>query len=78
MPRLQNDWAPLIDLEALKIVPKSVRPLDKQLPTESRKLWDGVTTRLLKKEYSDATKVKQTIEQKQRDEAADRKKKGLE
>ncbi|KAJ7705863.1 hypothetical protein B0H16DRAFT_1747006 [Mycena metata] len=54
-----------------------LRPLEKQLPHESRSLWDIVTTRLLK-EVSNATKEKAAIEQKQRDNAADRKRKGVE
>jgi hypothetical protein len=41
-------------------------------------LWETVTSRLLKKEFGDATKEKVAIEQKQRDEAAERKRKGLE
>jgi hypothetical protein len=36
-----------------------------------------VTTRLLAKEYGEATKAKLAIEQKQRDEAGERKKKGV-
>jgi hypothetical protein len=58
----------------LYVVPKEVRPIDLQLPNESRRLWEGVTTNLLKKEYSEATKIKQIIEQRQRDIAAERKK----
>jgi Oxysterol-binding protein. len=38
----------------------------------------GVTSRLLKKEYGEATKEKVRIEQKQRDEAGERKRKGVE
>jgi hypothetical protein len=60
----------------LFVVPKKVRPLERQLPNESRKLWDAVTTRLLAKEYGEATKAKLAIEQKQRDEAGERKRKG--
>ncbi len=75
---ISSDWVPLVDLAVLKVMPKSVRPLGKQLSHESRKLWEGVTNRLLKKEFGDATKVKLAIEQKQREEAAERKKKGLE
>ncbi|KZT24149.1 hypothetical protein NEOLEDRAFT_1148783 [Neolentinus lepideus HHB14362 ss-1] len=73
-----SEWATLIDLTPLHVVPKSVRPLEKQLPDESRKLWEDVTTRLLKKEYSEATRHKHAIEQKQRDDAAERKRKGVE
>jgi len=68
----------LLDLSTLKVVPKTVRPLEKQLPDESRKLWEGVTSKLLEKEFGDATKEKVRIEQKQRDDAAERKRKGAE
>ncbi|KII91317.1 hypothetical protein PLICRDRAFT_104797 [Plicaturopsis crispa FD-325 SS-3] len=68
----------LIDLSTLRVIPKSVRPLDKQHPHESRKLWDSVTTKLLAKEFGEATKSKLVIEQRQRDEAAERKKTGVE
>ncbi|KAI8986692.1 hypothetical protein BD414DRAFT_460953 [Trametes punicea] len=71
-----SEYATLIDLSMLHVVPKVVRPLEKQLPNESRKLWENVTSRLLRKEYSEATKHKLAIEQKQRDDAAERKRKG--
>ncbi|KAG2107349.1 hypothetical protein BD769DRAFT_133596 [Suillus cothurnatus] len=73
----ETEYATLVDLSTLFVVPKKVRPLERQLPNESRKLWDGVTTRLLAKEYGEATKAKLAIEQKQRDEAGERKKKGV-
>ncbi|KAI0336723.1 hypothetical protein GY45DRAFT_1290568 [Cubamyces sp. BRFM 1775] len=72
-----SEYATLIDLTPLHPVPKVVRPLEKQLPNESRKLWENVTSRLLKKEYSEATKHKLAIEQKQRDDTAERKRKGV-
>ncbi|KAL4073682.1 hypothetical protein J3A83DRAFT_4504961 [Scleroderma citrinum] len=72
------DYQTLVDLAALRIIPKVVRPLAMQLPNESRKLWDNVTSRLLKKEYNDATKHKLAIEQRQRDEAGARKRTGKE
>ena len=50
----------------------------KQHPTESRCLWEGVTSRLLRKEYGGATCAKHVIEQRQRDEAAGRKRRGVE
>ncbi|KAF7348577.1 hypothetical protein MVEN_01375300 [Mycena venus] len=74
----EEEWATLLDLSTLEVTPKTVRPLEKQLPNESRKLWDTVTSRLLKKEFSDATKEKVAIEQRQRDIAAERKRKGVE
>lgn len=73
-----EEYATLLDLSMLKIIPKAVRSIDKQLPNESRKLWHDVTTRLIKKEYGEATKYKLAIEQKQRDEATERKKQGVE
>ncbi|KAF8588211.1 hypothetical protein K439DRAFT_1385073 [Ramaria rubella] len=72
------EWKTLIDLSTLHVVPKSVRPLSLQSHNESRKLWEHVTSNLLKKEFSEATRVKLAIEQKQRDLALERKKKGVE
>ncbi|KAH7924369.1 hypothetical protein BV22DRAFT_1035182 [Leucogyrophana mollusca] len=72
------EYATLVDLSTLQVVPKVVRPLEKQLPDESRRLWDGVTARLVNKEYGDATKCKLAIEQRQRDAASERKRKGVE
>ena len=72
-----SEYKPLIDLSQLQVIPKTVRPLEKQLPNESRKLWENVTSKLLSKEYSEANKHKQAIEQRQRDDAAERKRKGL-
>ncbi|KAJ6491264.1 hypothetical protein C8R47DRAFT_1319606 [Mycena vitilis] len=74
----EEEYAPLMDLSTLSVLPKTVRPLEKQIPYESHRLWEAVTTKLLKKEFSDATKEKVAIEQRQRDEAADRKRKGVE
>ncbi|KAF8516790.1 hypothetical protein JB92DRAFT_2715022 [Gautieria morchelliformis] len=74
----ETEWNTLIDLSTLHVIPKSVRPLSLQHPNESRKLWEHVTSNLLKKEFNEATKVKLAIEQKQRDIALERKKKGIE
>ncbi|KAF8840063.1 hypothetical protein BDN67DRAFT_690098 [Paxillus ammoniavirescens] len=73
-----SEYHTLVDLSKLHVVPKVVRPLEKQAPSESRKLWESVTTKLLNKEYGEATKHKLAIEQKQRDEASERKRKGEE
>lgn len=73
-----EEYATLIDLSTLEILPKVVRRLEKQGPRESRNLWKPVTSNLLKKEYSEATKEKVVIEQRQREEAAERRKKGVE
>ncbi|TRM60353.1 hypothetical protein BD626DRAFT_505065 [Schizophyllum amplum] len=71
-----SEYEDLIDLAALQVLPKSVRPLEEMEEYESRKLWASVTDHLLNKEYSEATKEKIDIEQKQRDMAAERKRKG--
>jgi len=68
----------LVDIDALSVVPKAVRPLADQAPNESRKLWEPVTTHLLSKNFNEATRVKQAIEQRQRNIAAERKAKGTE
>ncbi|KAB5591213.1 oxysterol-binding protein (Orp8) [Ceratobasidium theobromae] len=68
----------LVDLAALMVLPKHVRPIEEQLPNESHRLWEHVTKNLLSKNYSEATRVKQSIEQKQRDDAAVRKAKSEE
>ncbi|KAF5314203.1 hypothetical protein D9758_018947 [Tetrapyrgos nigripes] len=74
----EEEWNMLIDLSTLFPVPKQVRPLDRQEKYECRKLWEGVTSRLLKEEFSEATKEKVVIEQRQRDEAGERRRKGEE
>ena len=73
----EDEWKTLLDLSTLHVIPKVVRPFEKQEARESRKLWQNVTNNLLKKEYSEATKEKIEIEQRQRDEAAERKRKGV-
>ena len=73
-----SEWTTLIDLTPLQAVPKTVRPISRQLPDESRRLWESVTSRLLSKEYGEATRAKHVIEQRQRDEAAERKRRGVE
>ncbi|KAL5485067.1 hypothetical protein ACEPAI_7709 [Sanghuangporus weigelae] len=73
-----EDTNTLIDMSTLLVIPKQVKPLHKQHAYESRKLWENVTRNLLAKEYSEATRHKHSIEQRQRDKAAERKKKGEE
>lgn len=68
----------LIDLNPLFPIPKTVPPLEEQLPNESRKFWDGVTNAIVNKQYSLATTLKQEIEDKQRKKAAERKETGKE
>ncbi|KAF2466647.1 oxysterol-binding protein-like protein [Lindgomyces ingoldianus] len=66
----------LIDLNPLFPVPKIVPPIDQQLPNESRKFWQNVTAAIVNKQYSQATALKQEIEEKQRQKAAERKEVG--
>ncbi|KAH7110082.1 oxysterol-binding protein-like protein [Dendryphion nanum] len=63
----------LIDLNPLFPIPKIVPPMEQQLPNESRKFWDGVTNAIVNKQYALATTLKQEIEEKQRNKAAERK-----
>ncbi|OCL06722.1 oxysterol-binding protein-like protein 1 [Glonium stellatum] len=67
----------LIDLNPLFPVAKFVPPIDDQLPNESRRFWSGVTEAILNKQYSLATQLKQELEERQREKAADRKTKGV-
>ncbi|GJE86622.1 oxysterol-binding protein-like protein [Phanerochaete sordida] len=71
-----DEWVPLIDLSMLYPIPKLVRDVEKQEEKESRRMWQNVTDRLLRKEYSEANKYKQAIEQRQREEEAARKQSG--
>jgi hypothetical protein len=66
----------LIDLSALLVVPKLVRPPVNQGPRECRRFWAKVSDAIVRKDYSQATKHKQAIEQAQRDAAAAREKRG--
>lgn len=68
----------LVDLGPLELHSESkvVAPLDEQHELETRKVWHPVTQALRKKDWPSASKHKVALEQKQRDEAAERKKKG--
>lgn len=66
----------LVNLDEIEALRMSVRPLSTQEPMESRKIWEPVTNAIMAKEFSKATKAKQEIEQRQRDAAAERKRKG--
>lgn len=63
----------LVDLQPLFAIPKTVPPLESQLPNESRKFWNPVTQAILNKQYSQATTLKRDIEEKQRMKANERK-----
>lgn len=62
----------LVDLVPLMPVPKIVPPEEYQLPNESRIFWKNVTDAIMDKQYGEATKAKQVIEERQREKAAAR------
>ena len=59
-------------------IPKLVPPPEKQLPNESRRFWSNVTSAILNKQYGEATRVKQELEERQRQKASARKAKNEE
>ncbi|OZJ03686.1 hypothetical protein BZG36_03500 [Bifiguratus adelaidae] len=63
----------LLDMRTLECVPKVVKPIEEQDEMESRRIWNSVTTKILAHEFSQATKAKQAIEERQRQLAAERK-----
>ncbi|OLL21861.1 Oxysterol-binding protein-like protein 1 [Neolecta irregularis DAH-3] len=63
----------LIDLTDLTAAPKIIPPLEKQLPHESQRVWQHVTEALQKAQYSHATKMKNLVEEHQRQQATQRK-----
>ncbi|KAL9936665.1 hypothetical protein V8E36_004733 [Tilletia maclaganii] len=66
----------LLNIPDLDTIPKNVRPLKAQGELESRRIWEPVISAILSKQYGEATKAKQVIEQRQRDIAAERRRKG--
>ncbi|OOF98505.1 hypothetical protein ASPCADRAFT_512763 [Aspergillus carbonarius ITEM 5010] len=67
-----SDPRPLIDVTPLFPVAKTIPPEESQLSNESRKFWSLVTEAILDKRYGQATKLKQDIEERQRQKAAER------
>jgi len=63
----------LMDVSPLMPVPKLCPPEEEQLVNESRKFWKDLTAAIQEKRFADANRIKQTIEQNQRDKAAERK-----
>ncbi|KAL4236704.1 Oxysterol-binding protein-related protein 9 [Mactra antiquata] len=66
-----------VDTKRLPIITKQVKPRDTQGEFESRRLWQEVTHNLKTENVEKATEYKQKLEQRQRDEAKERKEKGL-
>lgn len=67
-----NEPRLLIDVTPLFPVAKTLPPEESQLSNESRKFWSSVTEAILDKKYGQATKLKQDIEERQRQKAAER------
>lgn len=65
----------MIDLQPLYPLAKIVPPLDQQLPNESQRFWASVTKSIKSKHYSEATRLKTELEERQRQKAAQRKEK---
>ncbi|XP_021507216.1 oxysterol-binding protein-related protein 11 isoform X2 [Meriones unguiculatus] len=57
-----------VDLTKLPVTKKRVRPLERQGPFESRRLWKNVTDSLRESEIDKATEHKRTLEERQRSE----------
>ena len=62
----------MLDLKPLFPTAKIIPPIDQQLPNESQRFWAGVTSAIKSKQYTEATKLKQEIEERQRDKATQR------
>ncbi|KAI5709253.1 hypothetical protein M8J76_014012 [Diaphorina citri] len=67
-----------IDVSKLPISKKIVRKIDEQEENESRSIWKEVTLGLKYNDIDHATSAKSEVEQKQRDEAAERLKQNIE
>nr|XP_057907607.1 oxysterol-binding protein-related protein 11-like [Doryrhamphus excisus] len=78
--RVQGEWngaleftytsgeTKVIDVTKLPVTKKLVRPIEKQGPTESRRLWQHVTEALRQKDMEKATEHKRLLEERQRTE----------
>ncbi|CAH1398097.1 unnamed protein product [Nezara viridula] len=80
---MQAKWADgrtdqFANVNSLSIIKKNVRPIEFQNENESRKLWKEVTAGLRLNNVSHASDAKYNLEQKQRQEAQQRKESGLE
>ena len=80
---MQAKWADgkteqFANVNGLSIIKKNVRPIDVQNENESRKLWKEVTAGLRLNNVPHASDAKYNLEQRQRQEAQQRKDNGLE
>jgi oxysterol-binding protein-related protein 9/10/11 len=67
----------IMDVSPLMPVPKICPPPEEQLVNESRLFWKDLTAAIQEKRFGDANRIKQNIEQAQRDKAAERKSQGI-
>jgi len=77
-PAGSKDSRLLIDIMPLFPMAKILPPQDQQLSNESLKFWSEVTNSIVNKQFTQATKIKQDIEERQRQRAAERKAKNVE
>lgn len=68
----------IIDIGPLHPATKILPPSEQQLPNESLKFWSEVTNAIVDKQFTQATKLKQDIEERQRQRATERKERGVE
>ncbi|CAI7608783.1 hypothetical protein N7533_000514 [Penicillium manginii] len=68
----------LIDISPLFPAEKVIPPSDQQLSNESLKFWSEVTDAIVGKQFTEATRLKQDIEERQRTRAAERKEQDVE
>ncbi|XP_077370161.1 oxysterol-binding protein-related protein 11 isoform X2 [Festucalex cinctus] len=78
--RIQGEWngileftytngdTRVVDVTKLPVTRKCVRPIEKQGPSESRRLWQHVTEALRQKDMDKATEHKRVLEERQRSE----------
>ncbi|KAM4705122.1 oxysterol-binding protein-related protein 10 [Rhinophrynus dorsalis] len=62
----------VIDTTKLPVIRKKIRPLEKQGPSESRRIWENVTNSLKSENVDAATEHKHQLEERQRAEARQR------
>jgi len=60
----------LLDMSLLEPLPKNIKPLKEMGPLESRVVWEEVSSAILAREFSRATKAKHALEDRQRQAAA--------
>lgn len=66
-----------LDTREIKTYPPQVKPMEEQLPHESRKLWDSTTRALGENDHKTATDEKFKIEEEQRRKARERAESGI-